>query len=132
MYSKPARVQENKVVMAKLPREDFVLFQNYCELKGETPNAAIRRIIMAEVEKPTKENLSGKTEFFYNQTKDTFTWKIILDDGTKINVAEDLSPAFVEQFSEQLHKAKAERESYLGKKNKDSVPVPRKLARMKK
>lgn len=56
----PVRVQENKVVLAKLPREEFSRFQHYCELKGETINSAIRRIVMDEVDKPLLESLPIK------------------------------------------------------------------------
>ena len=48
---KPARVQENKVVMAKLPRDEFSRFKHYCDLKGETINAVIKRVVMAEVDR---------------------------------------------------------------------------------
>jgi predicted nucleic acid-binding protein len=50
----------NKVVLAKLPREEFTRFQHYCELKGETINAAIRRIVMTEVDKPQMKASSTK------------------------------------------------------------------------
>ncbi len=128
----PTRVQENKVVMTKLPREEFTRFQKYCEQKKETINAALRRIVMAEVDIPSKEFLSGKNVFLYNQNKDNFTWRIVLDDGSKVDVAKDLSAEYVEQLHDVLSKAVEERNAYVQKAKKESVAVPRKIMRKKR
>ncbi len=60
LNKEPTRVQENKVVLAKLSREEFTRLQHYCELKGETINAAIKHIVMTEIDKPSIEPISIK------------------------------------------------------------------------
>lgn len=123
----PTRVQENKVVMAKLPRDEYVRFQHYFEQRKENSNAVIRRLILTEIDKPTKDNLAGKNIFRYHPTRDTFSWQVILDDDTLIEVVNDLSPAFIEQLSVELEKAQDDRNQYLKKKNEDSVPIPKQM-----
>jgi len=128
----PARVQENKVVMAKLPREEFSRLQKYCEQKKETVNAALRRIVMAEVDQPSKEFLAGKNILLYNQNKDNFVWRIVLDSGERIEVENDLPAEYAEQFFNAMKKAIEERNVYIRKAKKDSVSVPSKLVRKKR
>jgi rRNA-processing protein FCF1 len=78
---KPTRVQENKVVMAKLPREEFSRFQHYCEQKGKTVNATIRQIVMDEVDKP--EAITTRTT--KNIMFDTNSFDKILSGEVNIN-----------------------------------------------
>jgi len=74
----PMRLPENKVVMAKLPRGEFSRFQHYCELKGETTNAAIRRIILSEVDKPSLQPSDVDIKSIKNVMFDTNSFDKIL------------------------------------------------------
>jgi len=58
--NEPVRKNENKVVMAKLSREEFSRFQHYCESKGETANSTIKRLILDEVDKLNINSLSNE------------------------------------------------------------------------
>ena len=58
----PVRKEESKVVMAKLSRDEFSRFQHYLEINGETVNAAIKRLILNEVDKPSLQEILPKSE----------------------------------------------------------------------
>ena len=38
----------NKVVLAKIPREEYTRFQQYCDMNDETVNSFLRRINIME------------------------------------------------------------------------------------
>ena len=121
----------NKVVLAKLPREEFTQFQHYCELNGETINSALRKIILAEIDRPRSIRLACKNVIEYNKNKDNFSWKITLDDNSIIAIDENLSADTAEQLYESLQIAIGQRNSDLKKRKKDSVAFPTKIMRKK-
>jgi|SRR3989338_9481750 len=125
----PLRVQENKVVMAKLPREDFIRLQKHCGVKGESINSVIRKAIKSEIEEPIPHMISGKNLFSYNKYKDNFSWQVIMDNGLTIDIESDLSYEFVAQMSGELRKAVDERNTYIKKEAKESVAIPSKIVR---
>lgn len=126
---KPVRVQENKVVMAKLPREDFIKLQKHCEIKKESVNSVIRKAIMNEVDEPIPHMLAGKNLFVYNQYKDNFSWKVMLDNELRVDIEDDLPAESVSQLLDSLKQAVDERETYIKKESKDAVSIPSKLVR---
>ncbi|MEK6828236.1 MAG: hypothetical protein AABX78_02695, partial [Nanoarchaeota archaeon] len=115
MANKPLRVQENKVVMAKLSREDFIKLQKHCSVKNESVNAVVRKAIMAEVDSPIPHMLAGKNILFYNKYKDNFSWKVVLDNGLRVDIEDDLSAEYVSQLFGSLKQAVDERETYIKK-----------------
>lgn len=121
----------NKVVLAKLPREEFTQFQRYCELNGETINSALKKIILAEIERPRSIRLAGKNIIEYNKNKDNFSWRISLDDNSITAVDENLSVDTVEHLYISLQKAIELRNSNIKKRKKDSIALPTKLMRKK-
>ena len=129
MADKPLRVQENKVVMAKLSRDEFIRLQKHCELKGESVNAVIRRAILNEVEDPVPHMIAGKNIFLYNKYKDNFSWRIMLDNEFRVDIEEDLSAEYVSQLLRTIQEAVDERNTYIKKDSKESVPVPSRLVR---
>lgn len=129
MISKPVRIQDNKVVMAKLSREDFIKLQKHCSIKNETINSAIRNAIKHEIEDPIPHMLAGKNVFIYNRYKDNFSWKVLLDNGLRVDIEDDLPAEYVSQLLDSLKQAADERETYIKKESKDSVPIPSKLVR---
>lgn len=119
----------NKVVLAKLSREDFIKLQKHCEIKGESINSVIRKSIMNEVDEPIPHKLAGKNLFVYNKAKDNFSWRIMLDNGLRVDIEDDLPAEYVSQLSESLKQVVDERETYIKKESKDAVPIPSKLVR---
>ncbi|MGI0086808.1 MAG: hypothetical protein ACREBI_02460 [Nitrosotalea sp.] len=122
----------NKVVLAKIPREEFSEFQRYCEHNGETINSSLRRMIQSEIGNPHPSKIAGKSVFQYNKNKDNFSWKVVLDDGASFSIDDDLPANSVEQLLESIMKAAEERNSFIKKTNIDSVSFPNKLVRKKK
>lgn len=119
----------NKVVLAKLPREDFIKLQKHCELKGESLNSVIRKSIMNEVDSAIPHTLAGKNVFVYNRSKDNFSWRVMLDNGLRVDVEDNLSAEFVSQLFASVREAVDERNTYIKKESKESVAVPSKLVR---
>ena len=128
MTNKPLRVQENKVVMAKLSREDFIKLQKHCSVKNESVNAVVRKAVMNEIETPVPHMLAGKNVLAYNKYKDNFSWRVVLDNGLRVNIEDDLSAEYVSQLFESLKQAVDERDTYI-KKEKDGIAIPSKLVR---
>ena len=128
MANKPLRVQENKVVMAKLSREDFIRLQKHCSVKNESVNAVVRRAVMNEIETPVPHMLAGKNLFSYNKYKDNFSWKVILDNGLRVDIEDNLPAEYVSQLFDSLKMAVDERDTYIKKEN-DGVAIPSKLVR---
>lgn len=129
MVNKPLRVQENKVVMAKLPRADFIRLQKHCAVKNESVNAIIRKAIMTEIDSPVPHMLAGKNLFVYNRHKDNFSWKVMLDNGLRVDIEDDLPAEYVSQLFDSLKQAVDERNTYIKKERKEAVPIPSKLVR---
>ena len=128
MANKPLRVQENKVVMAKISREDFIKLQKHCSIKNESVNAVVRKAVMNEIETPVPHMLAGKNSFAYNKYKDNFSWRVILDNGLNVEIEDDLSAEYVSQLFDAIKQAVDERDTYI-KKGDDGVPIPSKLVR---
>ena len=121
----------NKVVLAKIPREEYTRFQQYCDMNEETVNAFLRRKILEEVDNPQPVKIAGKSTFEYNRQKDNFTWKVILDDNTVFNIDDNLPADAVDQLLESLMDAVDKRKSIIKKSMEDSVSIPNKLMRIK-
>jgi hypothetical protein len=122
----------NKVVLAKIPREEFSRFQQYCDSNGETVNASIRRMILKEIDDPEPVKIAASSIFQYDRNKDNFGWKMILDDDRVIGIDENLPVSSVEQLFEALNKALDERNSFIRRHNKGSASFPTKLMRKMK
>jgi len=119
----------NKVVLAKLPREDFIKLQKLCEIKEESINSVIRKAIMHEIDQPIPHAIAGKNLFVYNRAKDNFSWRVMLDSGLRVDIEDNLSAEFAVQLSDELKKALDERNTYIKKESKESVAIPSKLVR---
>ena len=122
----------NKVVLAKIPREEYTRFQQYCDMNEETVNSFLRRKILDEIDNPQPVKIAGKSVFEYNKQKDNFTWKVVLDDDSSFSIDNNLPADAVEQLLESLMDAVDKRRSYIKKETKDSVSIPSKLIRVKK
>ena len=122
----------NKVVLAKIPREEFTRFQQYCDMNNETINAFLRRKILEEIDNPQSVKIAGKSVFEYNKQKDNFSWKIILDDNSTFSIDDDVPANTIEQLLESLMDVVDKRRSIIKKSMTDSVSIPSKLMRRRK
>lgn len=121
----------NKVVLAKLSREDFIKLQKHCEIKKESINAVVRKAIMNEVDEPVPHSLAGRNFFAYNRSKDNFSWRVMLDSGLRADIEDDLPAEYVSQLFDSLKQAVDERDTYIKKDGKESVSIPSKIVRKK-
>lgn len=117
----------NKVVLAKIPREEYSQFQQYCDHNDETINASLRRMILSEIENPHPSRIAGKSVFEYNKSKDNFAWKVVLDDEKIFVIDNNLPANSIEQLHESLMKVIEERNVFIRKNKKGSVSFPNKL-----
>ena len=122
----------HKVVMCKIPREEFARFQTYCDMNDETSNACLKRIISENIDNPQPAKIAGKSVFEYNKQKDNFSWKVILDNNSSFSIDGNLPAETIEQLLESLMDAVDKRKSSIKKLMSDSVSVPSKLMRTKK
>jgi hypothetical protein len=122
----------NKVVLAKIPREEYSRFQQYCDMNEETVNGFLRRKILEEIDNPEPIKIAGKSIFEYNRQKDNFAWKVMLDDDVVFNIDDNLPSDSVEQLLESLMSAIDKRKSIIKKNTIDSISIPSKLKRLKK
>ena len=125
----PGKSQGNKIVVAKIPREEFTRFKLYSQQNGETTNATLRRLILTEIDTPRPKRIAGRSVFEYSRNKDNFVWKILCDDGSAIELDSDLPSASLEQLQESLRKAIDGRNLFIRKRKVRSVPFPAKLVR---
>ena len=122
-------IYDFRTVSAKLNSSEFTLFKSYCDKKGVKVSTQIKHLIKHEIEDPIALNVAGKSQFVYNLAKDNFSWRAILDKGVISYIEDDLSPEFLIQLKEAIDLAVEERETFLQKKNKDSVAIPGKIVR---
>lgn len=121
-----------KIVMSKIPREEYTRFQQYCDMNDETTNACLKRMISEKIDNPQPIKIAGKSIFEYNRQKDNFAWKVILDDASVFSIDENLPADTVEQLLESLLDAVDKRRSLIKKSMSNSVSIPNKLMRTKK
>lgn len=122
-------MNDDRVVSAKLSREEFNNFKSLCERKGRSFNTLLKELINREITAPFKEHRSGENVLKYNKVGDDFSWIIRLDDGDDVEILENLSFEFVNDLKEKINQVEKERKEYLGKTKKESVRVPGKLVR---
>ena len=122
----------HKVVMCKIPREEFTRFQQYCDMNDETSNSCLKRIISENIDNPQPVKIAGKSVFEYNKQKDNFSWKVLLDDNSSFSIDGNLPAETIEQLLESLMNAVDKRRSAIKKSTSNSVSIPTKLVKRKK
>ena len=125
-------VTDNKIVMCKIPREDFTRFQQYCDMNDETSNACLKRMISEKIDNPQPERIAGKSFFEYNKQKDNFSWKVLFDNNSNVTIDGNLPAETVEHLLESLMNAVDKRGSIIKKTISNSVSMPTKLMEVKK
>jgi len=129
MSVQPGKSQGSKIVVAKIPREEYTRFQLYSQQNGETINAALRRLILTEIDKPRPRRIAGKSAFEYLRSKDNFSWNVLGDNGSAIEIDGDLPADSLEQLQESIKRAIEERNSFIGRSKNGSVSYPTRLGR---
>ena len=117
----------NKVVLAKIPREEFTRFQQYCDRNGETINSSLRRMILAEIDNPHRSKIAGSSVFQYDKIKDNFRWSLELDDRTVVEIDDNLPADSLQALSNSVLRAQEERNTFIMKVRDTSVSLPSKL-----
>lgn len=120
---------EYRTVSTKLPSNEIALLRAHCEKKGVTPAYLIRELILREMKITLPHKIAGRNKIFYNRETDSFSWAIELDDGNEIEVLKNVAPDFMEDFGRIIKIGLDERNSYLKKKRRNSVPVPSEFVR---
>lgn len=113
-----------KSVSTKVPRNEYSLILDYCKKKGTNPSQLIRELLLQEIKVSKPSFVSGNNKIEYQKDKDKFSWKIVLDTNTLIDIMSNISPSYLEDLNEVISKAIAERNATIKKTKKRSVPVP--------
>ena len=121
-----------KTISTKLSREEFTRLQYHCKSNDEAINSFLKRVALTEVDNPEPVKIAGKSVFEYNRQNDNFSWKVILDDNSKLSIDDNLPANTAEQFFESLMDAVNKRKAIIKKSIVDSVSIPNKLIREKK
>ena len=122
--------QEFRVaVSTKLQPDQFQLLNKICELNHKDKSVFIREAILEKLNSGRISNVAGTNFFDYNLERDSFVWKIKLDDGSERIVLESIPLEFMQNLYELIGNQLKNREELLGKKKKTSVAIPRGLVR---
>jgi hypothetical protein len=73
--------KENKVVMTKLPREDFVKLKNICDKEDKSLNKKIRELINQEINKTHGMLVQGKLRKFFVPSENKIVEMVEIEDG---------------------------------------------------
>ena len=120
-----------KTISTKLSREEYTRLQYHCKTNDEAINSFLKRVALAEVDNPEPIKIAGKSVFEYNRESDSFSWKVVLDDNSKLNIDDNLPAETTAQFLESLMDAVTKRKSVIKKSRTDSVSIPNNLMRRK-
>lgn len=118
---------EFKSVSAKMPMNEITLFKAFCEKKGVSPASLIRELILRELEVPVPHTIAGRNKISYDKESDRFIWSVVLDSGEDVEVLRNVSPDFLEELQDKIHRGLEERASFIGRVERDSVPVPSRI-----
>lgn len=123
---------EYRSISAKLPINELTMFKSFCEKKGVSPASLIRDLILREMKITIPHTVAGKNKIIYDRKNDSFTWSIELDNEEQIEVIKNVSPVYIENLEEMIKHALDERQAFIHKMEKDSVPVPNGFLRRRK
>ncbi len=116
-------------ISTKMPRVEAARLKDYCKKKGISTSKLLRDLINREVEIPLPHSVAGRNIIEYSREKDIYSWFIELETGDRVEVLSDIKPAYLEDLKAILDRQIQERDAFIGKEKKDSVPVPSELVR---
>lgn len=131
IYTEEGKSMGVKTISTKLSREEYTRLQYHCKTNDEAINSFLKRVALAEVDNPEPIKIAGKSVFEYNRESDSFSWKVVLDDNSKLNIDDNLPAETTAQFLESLMDAVTKRKSVIKKSRTDSVSIPNNLMRRK-
>ena len=65
VINEPVRKEDNKVVLAKLPRDEFSNFKKICDDEEKTINKKLRELINQEINKDYGIPINGEKKKFF-------------------------------------------------------------------
>lgn len=128
-FNKPKH--EWVTVRAKIKKGNYIELDNHCKSSNTTVSSYIRTLIEKEKPGETSIKKAGSNFFVFNPLDDKFIWEIRFDNGSKSQIAEDLSDGFLENLKVSIEKALALRNENIQKQIEGSVMIPTKITRLK-
>ena len=119
----------NKPRTVKLDENEDLELSNYCKKFGIEVSSFIREAINEKMSSGHISNVAGQNIIEFDGKKDKFSWKIKLDNGEEKTILEEISPEFMQNLIEMIKLKISERDEIMGRKNKKSVAIPKKLVR---
>ncbi|MFA6989519.1 MAG: hypothetical protein WC197_05560 [Candidatus Gastranaerophilaceae bacterium] len=139
---------QQKVMSVRVPTTLEQQFRRYCERNGKSVSSQIAILMQDELKPRFSDVLAGRNIIKYNRNNDSFEWLFVVDtplpmekknsDGTRVIetkefvVLKKISMEFIEELIANMIGAIKERDFTIGKKNKDSVAVPKEIIGVKK
>jgi len=80
---KPVREEDNKVVMSKLPRNEFANFKKLCDQEGKTINKKLRELINHHINENfgLAVEIKGDKKRFFIPSENRFVDMFEVNDG---------------------------------------------------
>jgi hypothetical protein len=111
----------------RLPRSDASDYQTFCDRLKTNTSERLRQLIIADLQKPLKQTLSGVNKIKYNKVHNSFNWSIQLDSGQENEVLNNLSLEFLKNFQNEIQEAIKERNEWVHQVKSTSVDIPGEL-----
>jgi hypothetical protein len=87
----------------------------------------IRLAVLEKIQSESMPNIAGNNLIEYDPSKDSFVWKIKIDDGHEKIVLDNITIEFIQDLNKQISFQLIKRDELLHKKQKKSVAVPKGL-----
>ena len=78
--NEPVRKEDSKVVMSKLPRDEFANFKKICDKEDKTINRKLRELINQEINSKFGNSVNGKEKKFFIPAENRVVEMIELED----------------------------------------------------
>ncbi len=123
---------EYRTVSTRLSVDKFTIVNDYCSHKNISPSALIKELILDEITPSAPSHIAGRNVIEYDKKQDSFVWLVELDNGKRVAALKSCSPEYIRNLSAVILDALNTRNELLGRKSKNSVPVPKKIIRGRK
>jgi hypothetical protein len=120
-------IKNYKPRTVKLEAEDDLRLKNLCRIRGVDVSTFIREAVTDKMNSSHISNIAGKNRMEYVPEKDSFVWKIELDNGEESTIIDNISVEFLNDLCSIINLKLNDRDKLLEKKKKGSVSVPRRL-----
>ena len=117
--------QKTKVFRVKVPLEKGREFESVCKNENKNINAKLKELIEESTKVQKRYFYAGRILIDYERQNDKFVWRVILENGKKVLVLDNLNIDFIKQIKEGCEKAIQERNDWIH--GKEGVSIPSKL-----